>query len=250
MFLALVLIVFVGCAEVQHEDGITYVSTTGIDNISCFNAGVENPCQSFHYVLLNSNNSCDDNCVIIILDSQSRVINSTNNIMFRENQSLHVSSINLQKVNVSLGDIQISSSSSSNLTIQNLTFKQIELRNVVVKCSKYGYTESLLNFSFVDTVLIYYAYFQTCFSEMKILTYLVSAEHVNTVVVTNCSFIGDNPHIVLNICTYKLTIEHCTFENNYLSTTLLYIDNCNNGQVIILIIILLPVGLLTIRVLF
>ena len=240
MFLALILIVFVGYAEVQHEDGITYVSTTGIDNISCFNAGIDNPCRSFNYVLLNSNNSCDDNCVIIILDSQSPVINSTNNIIFRESQSLHVSSINLQMVNVSFGDIQISSNGSSNLTIENLTlvlgsisvylFKQIEFRNVVVNCSKYGYTESLFNFSFVDTVLIHHAYFQTYFSEM---TYLVSAEHVNTAVVTNCSFIENNNTIVLSICAYKLKIEHCTFENNYAALELLYIDICYDGQVII-----------------
>ena len=99
----------------------TYVSKTGIDNIFCFNAGMNNPCRSFNYVLLNSKNSCDDNCVIIILDSQSRDINSTNNIIFRKNQSLHVSSINLQMVNVSFGDIHISSSGSSNLTVSHIS---------------------------------------------------------------------------------------------------------------------------------
>ena len=236
LFLALIFIVFVECTEVQHEDGITYVSKIGIDNISCFNAGIGNPCQSFTYVLLNTPISCDDTCVIIILDSQSRVINSTNSIVFRESQSLHVSSVNLQMVNVSFGDIQINSNGSSNLTFENLTlvfgsvlvylFKQVEFRNVVIKCSNYGYSVPIFNFSFVDTVILRHAYFQTTFSE-----FLVSAEHVNTAIVTNCSFIENNSTIVLSICAYKLTIEHCTFENNYAVDALLFIDICYDGQV-------------------
>ena len=84
VFLTFVLTGIVKCSDVQHEDGITYVSTTGIDNISCFNAGIDNPYQSFTYVLLNAHNYCDDTCVIIILDSQPRVINSTSSIVFRE----------------------------------------------------------------------------------------------------------------------------------------------------------------------
>ena len=92
VFLAFIFTGIVKCSDVQHEDGITYVSTTGINSISCFNAGIANPCQSFTYALLNAPISCDDSCVIIILDSQSRVVNSTNSIVFRESQSLHVSS--------------------------------------------------------------------------------------------------------------------------------------------------------------
>ena len=68
VFLAFIFIL--GCSAVQQNDGLTYVSTTGIDNVSCFNAGIDNPCQSFSYVLLYANISCDDNCAIIILDSQ------------------------------------------------------------------------------------------------------------------------------------------------------------------------------------
>ena len=49
------------CSDAQHENGITYVSTTGIDNTSCFNAGIDKPCRSFTYVLLNAHISCDDN---------------------------------------------------------------------------------------------------------------------------------------------------------------------------------------------
>ena len=69
--------------------------------------------------------------------------------------------------------------------------------------------------------------FSNFFSE-----FLVSAEHVNTAVVTNYSFIENNSTVVLSICAYKLTIEHCTFENNY-ALVLLYIDICYDGRVII-----------------
>ena len=145
VFLTFIVIRIVKCGEVQHEDGVTYVSTTGVDNISCFNTGIDNPCQSFTYVLLNAHISCDDNCVIIILDSQPRVINSKINTVFRKNQSLHVSSINVQMINVSFGSIQINSRGSSNMTFENLLlifgslsfslFKQVEFKNAVIKYS-------------------------------------------------------------------------------------------------------------------
>ena len=58
VFLVLIFIIFMKCSDAQHEDGITYVSTTGIDSTCCFNAGFHNPCQSFTYVLLNAHISC------------------------------------------------------------------------------------------------------------------------------------------------------------------------------------------------
>ena len=116
MFLTFICIGIVKCGDAQHEDRIT----TGIDNKSCFTAGIDNPCQSFNYVLLNSNNSCDDNCVIILLDSQPRVVNSKTNIVFRMNQSLHVSGFNMHMINVSFDSIQISSCNSSSMTFENL----------------------------------------------------------------------------------------------------------------------------------
>ena len=69
------------------------------------------------YVLENIN-SCDDNCVIIIVDSLPQAINSTINVLPRKNQSLHVSSFNKVTVNVSIGDVRIG---SSNVTFENLT---------------------------------------------------------------------------------------------------------------------------------
>ena len=222
VFLAYIFTGFVRCDDVLQRDRVTYVSTTGIDNISCFNAGIDNPCRSFNYVLLNSKNSCDDNCVIIILDSQSRVINSTNNIVFRINQSLHVSSVNLQMVNVSFGDIQISSNGSSNLTFEYLilvlgsvsfsSFKQVEFRNVVIKYSYYFSYRWALDFSNIETVIMQHAYFQTSLSESA--ESLVSAERVNTAVFMNCSFLRNAGNILLDICATKIIIEHCTFDNN------------------------------------
>ena len=222
VFLAYVFTGFVRCDDVLQRDRVTYVSKTGIDNISCFNAGIDNPCRSFNYVLLNSKNSCDDNCVIIILDSQSRVINSTNNIVFRNNQSLHVSSVNLQMVNVSFSDIQISSNGSSNMTFEYLilvfgsvsfsSFKQVEFRNVVIKYSYYSSYRWALDFSNIETVIMQHAYFQTSLSESA--ESLVSAERVNTAVFMNCSFLRNAGNILLDICATKITIEHCTFDNN------------------------------------
>ena len=46
VFLVLIFILFMKCSDAQHEDGFTYVSTTGIDNTYCFNAGIDNPCRS------------------------------------------------------------------------------------------------------------------------------------------------------------------------------------------------------------
>ena len=140
------------CSDAQHENGITYISTTGIDSTSCFNAGFHNPCQSFTCVLLNAYISCDDNCVIIILDSQSEIIN---NIVFRKNQSLHVSKhFNLQMVNVSFGSFQINSNRSSNMTFENLililesvlflSFQQVKFENVVIKYSYYSNIDCIL----------------------------------------------------------------------------------------------------------
>ena len=43
VFLTFIFIGIVKCGDAEHEDGITYVSTTGIDNTSCFNAGIDNP---------------------------------------------------------------------------------------------------------------------------------------------------------------------------------------------------------------
>ena len=117
VFLTFIVIGIMKCGEIQHEDGLTYVSTTGIDNILCF---IDNPCQSFTYVLLNAHISCDDNCVIIRLDYQPRVINSKVDIVFRKNQCLHVGTINEEMINVSFGSIQINSRGSSNMTFENL----------------------------------------------------------------------------------------------------------------------------------
>ena len=109
MFLAYLFVGFVNSDYVHQGDRNTYVSITGIDNVSCFNAGIDNPCERFTYVLENIN-SCDDNCAIIIVDSLPRVINSTINVLPRKNQSLHVSSFDKVTVNFSIGDVRISSS--------------------------------------------------------------------------------------------------------------------------------------------
>ena len=86
--LILTFIIFVHeCADVQHKDGITYVRTTSIDNISCFNTSIENPCKSFTYNYIIHVMIYNYKCVIIILDCQSQVINSTYNVVFRQSQS-------------------------------------------------------------------------------------------------------------------------------------------------------------------
>ena len=242
VFLALISIIFMKCSDAQHEDGITYVSTVGIDSTSCFNAGFHNPCQSFTYVLLDAHISCDDNCVIIILDSQSEIIN---NIVFRKNQSLHVSKhVNLQMVNVSFGSIQLNSSGSSNMTFQNLTlifrsvsfvsFQQVKFENVVVKYSYYSNIDCKMCFTSVDSVIIQQTYFQTFLSqgtECNTSSALVSAR-VNTAVFTNCSFLGNvgNFGSVVHICARTITIEQCIFESYHVQFALLKIRDCYAPQ--------------------
>ena len=40
VFLVFIFILFMKFSDAQHEDGITYLSTTGIDSTSCFNASI------------------------------------------------------------------------------------------------------------------------------------------------------------------------------------------------------------------
>ena len=236
VFLALIFILSIKCSNGQHEDGFTYVSTTGIDNISCFNGGIGKPCQSFTYVLLNAHTSCDDNCVIIILDSQSQIIN---NIVFRKNQSLHVKHFNLEMVNVTFGDIQISSSGSSNMTFENLilifgsvsffSIQQVKFESVVIKYSYHTKIDCILYFQSVDSVIILNTYFQT--SQYQETEYLVSGQ-VNTAVLKNCSFLGNivKYSVLVHICAGTIIIEQCTFERYHVQLALLYIALCNAQQ--------------------
>ena len=241
VFLAFIFILFMKCSDAQHEDGITYVSTTGIDSTSCFNAGFHCPCQSFTYVLLNAHISCDDNCVIIILDSQSQIIN---NIVFRKNQSLHVSNhFNLQMVNVSFGSIKINSGGSSNMTFENLTlifgsvwffsFQQVKFENVVIKYSYYSNIDCILCFSSADSVLIQHTYFRTFLSQgTEYLNSVLILAAVDTAVLTNCSFWGNigNFSSVVSICARIITIEQCTFESYHIKSALLSIKACYARQ--------------------
>ena len=229
----LAFIFSLGCSAVQQNDGLTYVSTTGNDNVSCFNAGIDNPCKSFTYVLLNAPISCGDNCVIIILDSQPQIISITNNVVFRKNQSLHLSTFNVQMLNVSFGNIQISSRGFSNITFENLVLvfgrisfsllKRVEFRNVVIKHSFYSNLE-VLYFLNVKTIIIQNARFQKFSSECA--NQWLRSKNVSTAVFTNCSFVGNKCKFtsVLDIRASKFVIEHCTFESNYVILALLNIE--------------------------
>ena len=209
---------------------------------ACFNAGINNPCQNFTHVLLNAHISCDDNCVVIILDYQPRVINSNVDkiIVFRKNQSLHVSSINVQMMNVSFGSIQINSRGSSNMTFENLllilgsvsfsSFKQVEFKNAAIKYSYYCNSEWVLNFLNVETVIIQHTNFQTSLSQGA--ESLVFAKNVNTAVLMNCSLVGNNCNFssVVKICASKITIEQCTFKGYHIPFVLLGIGVCFEAQ--------------------
>ena len=149
------------------------------------------------------------------------MINSTSSIVFRESQSLHSSSVDLQRVNVTFGDIQINSSAcfikfdilNHTLVLGSVSvylFKQVEFWNVVIKCSnmatQYRYSTSHLLTLYQYIILVFkLCFWISSFSWNMWMLLLLQAFHWFKIILL----------LFLCICVYKYTIEHCTFENNY-----------------------------------
>ena len=119
-------------------------------------------------------------------------------------------------------------------SVRFLSFQQVKFANVVIKYSYHSNIDCILCFSRVDSVIIQHTYFQTFLSQgTEYLNSVLVSAAVNTAVLTNCSFLGNNGNFssVLNICAGTITIEWCTFENYHVQLlALLIIGACHAQQ--------------------
>ena len=111
-------------SHLLQEDGVIYVGNNGTDDLTCLNGGIQNPCRSLSYLLLDITSCGNNECNIILLDDQFLMQNYTTVVT----KALNITSFSTRDHVVSIQISQqwnLTGSSSVNVYLSRLTFTVI-----------------------------------------------------------------------------------------------------------------------------
>ena len=111
-------------SHLLQEDGVIYVGNNGTDDLTCLNGGIQNPCRSLSYLLLDITSCGKNKCNIILLDDQFLIQNYTTVVT----KALNITSFSTRDNVVSIQISQqwnLTGSSSVNVYLSRLTFTVI-----------------------------------------------------------------------------------------------------------------------------